>query len=187
MQGKYTGVIFAENYASCKKMKSVLTKRQRAFEEARKVIEGDLLLISVIPEILYRDDAFRKFIVPQHKSILCPGLISFLELLLEGSVAAVHHEPEPPDVSPELFCDLEGSAARILSHRAEIHIYGAAGLLLTYRLSDKHEALESDGAADCRGRLAAELLDEPVIPSAAADGALRAEEIGNPLDRKSVV
>jgi hypothetical protein len=54
-------------------------------------------------------------------------------------------------------------------------------------LPQREQALDAHGEAAGRRRLAAQLRDQAVVAAAGADGALRAELVGHPLEHGQVV
>src|SRR5689334_3635960 len=110
-----------------------------------------------------------------------------LHLALEAALAEVHGRPEP------LLAELGHSPEHTLARRrlgdreqepgsAPIGARGRAGVDRAAGLHRLGDPLEAGGPAHPGRRVAADLLDQPVIAAAAADPALRAERIRSELE-----
>jgi hypothetical protein len=110
--------------------------------------------------------------------------IGALELRLEVAAAGVHHHVEAG--AAQALGHREGDRAGRLALVDDVDVARRRGLGLAALAHQLEQPLDADREAARRRGLAAEHLDERVVASAAADRALRAEPVGDPLEDRAL-
>src|SRR5690606_24634277 len=115
--------------------------------------------------------------------------VGLLELTLETATAGIHQQPQARQRITQALGQRQRSQFGRLAECTDESM-GRAIQLLGYQLQgieQQNQSLNAHGKANARSRLAAELADPPVVPTASTDGALCAKLIGDPLEHGTAV
>ena len=116
---------------------------------------------------------------------MCVARIGALQLGLETAAAAVMNDREP--AIPQLLGDFERQAIRCLALMNEINIQRLGLRALLRRAQQGDQALDPKREAGSGSGLRPELSEQAIVTAPAADGALRAEAVGHPLEHGEIV
>ena len=126
-----------------------------------------------------------RFVVADDHRHLRAARVGPAHLGLEAPAAAVLHDREAVVAQPLGDGEREPVGGLALVHEVDVLRLGRHGPARL--LQQRDQALDPHREADRRGRLAADLVEQPVVASAAAHRPLRAEAVGHPLEHGEVV